>query len=208
MKIILAICFFFLLLISCTNREKKEVYPRKQINIDTTDNIEDKTIHLRYKDSSTMTTSRINILTKEMHYHSFSRIYFDSVHTTYSKMKIWTVKPPEDKSDSYYYSKSTVITNSTRDSSTKTTNSVNLYSKNEIPYQKRLELLAWPMNQLLSINQIKGSIITGSYIGDSISYQYKLTNYINSWRTATNKDARVILKNTNDTIYMTLESSF
>jgi hypothetical protein len=210
MKIILVIFFFLLLLMSCTN-EKPKVYPRMNIYIDTTDNIERKNIHLHYKDSSTMTTSSINILTKEMYDYYYSRKMLDSSgsyngQNSYSKTKMWTAEIPKGNDDDYYYSEDLVINNYTKDSriETETKNRVSLYSKKKISYQKRLELIAWPMSQLMFIGGKRDSIITGSYRGDSISYQYKITKYPDSWRTARKGDATIILKNTNDTIYVTL----
>jgi hypothetical protein len=205
MKIILTLSFFFLLLISCNN-EKEKNYPITSIRTYTSDNIENKTINSAYKDSSTLIMSSINTITKEMSSYLFSRTYFDSVRTTYSKTTIWTVNPPNDKGGYYYYSESTSIDNTTRNSSKTITNSVSLHSKNEIPYQKRLELLAWPMNQLMFISTKKDSIITGSYSSDSISYQYKVKNRSKMWLTG-KEDAFFILKNTNDTTFMSLTSS-
>ena len=167
MKIVLTVSFFLLLLMSCNN-EKEETYPSTDIKVDTTDNIEDKTIHLRYKDSSTMTISHVNILTKEMQYHSFTRKLFDSSRTSYRQRRHWTDR--KDSDSSYYYSENIVTQHSNEYSTIETNNRVRLISKNKISYQKKLELLAWPMNELMFISTKKDSVIRGRYTSDSISY--------------------------------------
>ena len=204
MKIILTLSFFLLLLISCSN-EKEKTYPITSIRSYIDDNIEYKTINSTYEDSSTLIMSSIHALTNEMSSYSFSRTYFDSVRTTYSKTTMWSAQRPNDKGD-YYYSERTSIDHTTRNSSKKRTNDVSLHSKNEIPYQKRLDLMAWPMNQLTFISTKKDSVITGNYSSDSISYQYKIEKRSTMWLTG-KEDAFMVLKNTNDTIFMSLTSS-
>ncbi|CAA6799882.1 MAG: Unknown protein [uncultured Sulfurovum sp.] len=205
MKIILTLSFFLLLLISCSN-EKEKTYPITSIHTYIDDNIEKKTINSAYKDSSTLIMSRTHTLTNEMSSYLFSRTYFDSVRTTYSKTTIWSAQRPNDKGD-YYYSERTSIDYTTRNSSKTITNDVTFYSKNEIPYQKWTELMVWPMNQLTFISTKMDSVITGSYSSDSISYQYKIQNRRNRWSIRKEEDAFMILKNTNDTIFMSLISS-
>ena len=192
------------MLISCSN-EKEKTYPITSIHTYIDDNIEKKTINSTYEDSSTLIMSSTHTLTNEMSSYLFSRTYFDSVRTTYSKMKSWTAKPPNENGD-YYYSESTSIDHTTRNSSKTIMNLVSFYSKNEIPYQKRLELMAWPMNQLMFISTKKDSIITGNYSSDSIYYQYKIEKRSTMWLTG-KEDAFMVLKNTNDTIFMSLTSS-
>ncbi len=149
-----------------------------------------------------MATIAINLSTKEKDYESFSCQYYDSVRTLYYRLKLWQI---EEEINDYYYSLTSEIDYSNSRSSIRKKYRVTLMSKKKLSFEERTKLVAWPMNQLQFIGEQEDSIVKGSFVDNFAFYEYLIIPKRNDTSWIWGKgEARIILKNTNDTIGMRL----